>query len=175
MGSISTYKYNYTVIPPTIAKIHRQHFCTAAKIELWLNQIRCETLHTSYARKGIKSLCKELTKKTRFEIEVRHDNDYIEIGPNINDPKGEMFYIITPFRVAAKFKPENMLYVTQQLELFSKRDLPINIKLDKVSLSFYSHQRKIECGDLGCSARYGIKLAYDLKFEIKHVWKSKWD
>lgn len=165
----SIWKNNYTTIPPTIVKIHRQHFHTAAKIELWLNQIGCETAYTFYAKQGIKQLCERLIQRTSFEIKIRHVNDYIECGPCFSDPKDEMFYIITPFYINAKFKPENIFYITQQLELFSERKLPINVDLDKVNLEFYSYQRKIrESSD--CSTKYGIKLTYSLKFEIKHVW-----
>lgn len=169
----SIYKHNYTIIPPTIAKIHRQHFRIAAEIELWLNRIGCETPYTFYAKQGFKQLHEELMQQTIFEIKICHDNDYIEIGCALSDPKGKMFHIITPFHIETRFGPENILYITQQLELFSEKKLPINTKLDKASLEFYSYQRKIECGSLDCSAKHGIKLSYNLKFKIKHVWKYK--
>ena len=169
----SIYEHNYTTIPPTIAKIHRQHFCTAVKVELWLSQIGCKTPYTFYAKQGTKQLRERLMKQTSFEIKIRHNNDYVECGCGFSDPKGEMFHIITPFRVEVKFRSENILYITQQLELFSEKKLPINTKLNKVNLEFYSCQRKIGCGSLDCSAKYGIKLSYNLEFEIKHVWKYK--
>ena len=165
------WKYNYTTLPATIIKIHKQHFYMATKIELWLNRIGCKTSNTYYAKKGIKQLRERLMEVTCFEIKIRHANDYIEMGPTFDDPKGEMFNIITSFRVSPKFEPADILYVTQLLELFSQKKLTINKRLDKINLEFYSSQRKLN--NSNCSAKWGGKLSYDLKFEIVHVWKSK--
>ena len=165
------WKNNLTRLPLTITKIHRQHFYTTAEIFMWLNEIGCKTPWMYSPEKGLKYLREELMYKTSFEIEIRHDNDYIEMGPTTDDPHGMMFHVITPLYVDVEYKPENILYVTQSLELFSEKKLLINKKLDKVSLDFFSWERKIEINDAHSSTRFGIKLTYTLKFEIRHTWR----
>jgi len=169
------WKYNYTKLPPTIVKIHREHFCMVAKVFMWLSKIGCKPPFVYSPKKGIKHLREQLMSRTNFEIEIRHDNDYIEMGPGVDDPYGHRFHIITPLHVNVTFKPEDILSVTQQLELFSEKKLPINIQLDKVYLNFYIYNRKLKSDALNFSATYGIKLAYDLDFEVKHTWGSMYN
>lgn len=167
------YEHHYTTIPPTIGKIHRQLFHAAADVTAWLHSIGVKTPLDFYMRNGIEEMRERLMDQTSFEIKIRHDNDYIEMGHPTPDPEGQMFHVITPFTVEVTFKPGDILYVTQQLELFSERKLEINKKLSHVSLSFFSWERKVKMDSMNSSPRYGIKLKYDIEFEVHHTWGSE--
>ena len=167
------YEYHYTRMPATIGKIHRQLFHAVADVMMWLHDVGVETPHDFYVKDGLKKVRERLMEQTTFEISICHDNDYIEMGPHTPDPRGQMFHVITPFNMEVKFKPEDTLYVTQQLALFSERKLEINRRLPHISLSFYSWERKIKMDSMNSSPQYGIKLKYNLKFEAHHTWGSE--
>ena len=169
----SQWIYHYTYLPATLVRIHRQRAKAAAKILVWLNDIGCELSY--FMRDTEKEIYERLLCTTGFEIKIRHDNDYIECGPATPDPHGHMFHVFTPFTVGIKFSGEDVLAITQQLELFSDKKLEINKKLPHVHLNFYSHERDLHGDSMNFSAKYGIKLAYTLTFDIHHSWGSMYN
>lgn len=173
----SNWRHNYTHLPPNLVKIHRNHFTTAAHILKWMHDLGCEVLHEFYLEhEGFTSFCKRLMEITSFEIQVCHDNDYIECGgPGFDDPHGHMFHVLSIFETQISFAAEDLHYITQQLRLFAERKLDINKRLKHVGMEFYFPEHKLEGDGSNFSAAYGIKLKYKLKFEISHRWGSMYN
>lgn len=163
------YELRHTRVPPTIAKIHRQHAESSAKILKWISSIGCD-LSVYIYDKDYNSLVEHMLRKTSFEIKVRHENDYIECGPGIDDEEGKRFLIFTTFETNAVFDPENLQAVSQRLELFADNKLEANRAMPNVGLDFYSWTRDLRLGDMYDSPRYPMKLRYKLKFKIYHIW-----
>lgn len=168
----SYWRYNYTHLPPTLTKMFRTHCQTASRILHWLESIGCKTSYWYDTKDGVEATTKRLLENTRLNIKIRHDNDYIECGPATDDREGQMFHVITTFCVEATFEPEDTLAVSQQLDLFADKKLEINKELTNVNFDFYSWSRKLKTDSSNSSTKWGIKLAYDLEFEIKHTWGS---
>jgi len=104
------------------------------------------------------------TRVTRMSLELRHDNDYIEMGIGDADPEGKMFHIITKGGIEVSFPGQNMKKVLEFLENLShKENWPKHLSHVWLNLDSWNVELKAKCTDQG-------KLEIFLKFDIRHFF-----
>jgi len=105
-------------------------------------------------------------ERTAIDIKIRHDNDYVEMGPLDDDPEGKMFHIITKYETSIEFAASDISRITKMLEGFSNEALEVE-GLENVSLEFYDWERKLSAkwDEVGHNKPV---LTLELVFEIHH-------
>lgn len=179
-GNEPRYPKNYTHLPPTIQKIHRQHAEVYVDLCLWIEDDLGLKVDAGpigiYKDKGRKAMIERARQNTCLNIKMRHDNDYVECGPGYYDPTGEMFRIMTEDSILIEFNPEDLQYVVQQFHLFARHKHPDSPKFPQVSFEFYDwrNDRMFKINDtiLLCTKP---KMSFRFEFTVSHSWGSKFN
>ncbi len=154
-----------TRVPPTIKKIHKQHFDSVYNILMWLHDVGCKTKYTYYIEEVRISLSKELRKRlscnTNFQI---HITNLTLSDTGKADLEGELC-VRTIFEIEIGYSPTIMESVLNNLQA-----LPAYSGINNVSLEGFSTYDAHGFKATWCSINE--RLVSDLKFSIFHSWKK---
>lgn len=146
---------HFTKLPAIIEEIMLRHHKTMWLIVKFLKSKRFKTDPSSFYGE------EHFTRRTRINIQIMHDNDYIEMGIGAGDERGERFHIITTEKVAIVFKSRRYPNVLKFFSKLDKDSFPEN--LQHVRFNFIPWRAKIETPSLDME-----NLKIELKFRVMH-------
>ena len=148
-----------TELPLQLQQMYDLHLLGMTKVIDWLEG---QGIAISYRTSILQS--------TQLDICIRHDNDYIEIGPNTPDPDGKMFHVYTPQTVAFDVpceKLSSLMKAVKQHQIIGKKRIAPNIEICTDVTNQYTMQKHIFANDYSWD-----KVEITLEFHIYHEFKN---
>jgi hypothetical protein len=147
-----------TKLPYALRHTYNKHFLGMTKAVQWLEDNGIVIWHKRH-----------ILRSTQLNLHIRHDNDYIEVGPLTNDPNGEMFHCYTSqlveFDVPCELLPKIMLAVKNHQGISSKR-IADNITIETDVTNQFIMQNHIYANDYSWK-----KVKISLEFRVSHKFK----
>jgi len=130
------------------------------KVVRWLEDLGIKIYHKPH-----------ILNTTRFNIHIRHSNDYVEMGPLDADPEGEMFYCYTSQIVEFNVPYEIITKVGQALKNhrgIGEERIAGNIDIATDVTNQFTMQRHMFADDLSWE-----KCKFRIEFRVHHTFNSE--
>jgi hypothetical protein len=148
-----------TILPYALRHMYDKHFLGMTKVVQWLEDQGVVINHKRH-----------ILQSTQLNLHIRHDNDYIEVGPYTDDPNGEMFHCYTAqvvrFDVPCELLPKVMLAVKEHQGIGQKR-IADNIQIKTHVTNQFIMQKHIFANDYSWK-----KVEITLEFRVYHEFKE---
>jgi phage antirepressor YoqD-like protein len=151
--------FSMTKLPRTIKKVLKEHRVGMSKVIRWLR------------KNGVafdKYDARNTLECTAVDIGIRHDNDYIEMGPPSDDPKGEMFHVFSrqtiEFSVPFGNIPKLLKVIAEHQSIGKMRIAP-NIRIHTNVGNKFAMQKHMLLGSLRSP-----NMEFQIEFRIYHKW-----
>ena len=150
---------NMTKLPQQLQQMYHLHFLGMTKVVDWLEKQGLPIFYRT-----------SILQTTKLDICIRHDNDYIEIGPHISDPDGKMFHVYTTQTVAFDVPCEKLsdfMKTVKQHQSIGKKRIAPNIEIRTDVTNQFTMQKHIFTNDYDWD-----KMEIRLEFRIYHEFKE---
>jgi hypothetical protein len=110
-----------------------------------------------------------ILQDTKLNIHIRHDNDYVEMGPLENDPEGKMFHVYTAQNVEFDVPCDKLSSVMQAIKLhrsIGQKRIADNVRIETDVCNQYTMQKHIFANDYSWE-----KIRLNLEFRVYHEFK----
>ena len=148
-----------TPLPPQLKIMYSHHRAGMVKVLDWLE------------KQGIVLFYRDnIIGSTVLDLHIRHDNDYIEMGPNTDDPDGVMFHVYTKQNV--KFdvpldKLSHLMKAVKEHQSIGKKRIAPHISIETDVGNQFIMQKHIFANDYSWE-----KVEISLEFRIYHEFQE---
>jgi len=148
-----------TKLPPTIEEIYEEHRRGMTKVVKWLENMGIVIFSSRH-----------ILLSTCLDIHIRHDNDYIEMGPHTPDPEGVMFHVYTSqdvrFDVSCS-KLSKVMRACKDHHFTGKKRIAKNVLLHTDVTNQFTMQKHLFANDFNWK-----KVELSLEFRVHHEFKE---
>jgi len=146
-----------TKLPIELQQMYDRHSIGMVKIVGWLEELGIKIFHKTH-----------ILQNTQLDLHIRHDNDYVEMGPFTEDPYGELWHVYTAqlvdFDVPCDLLPKVMQAVKGHQSIGEKR-IANNICIHTDVTNQFTMQKHIFADDYNWE-----KVNISLEFRVYHEW-----
>jgi hypothetical protein len=147
-----------TKLPKGMQKMYDRHRLGMTKAVEFLEDLGIVIYHQTH-----------ILEDTKLNIHIRHDNDYVEMGPLENDPEGEMFHVYTAQNVEFSVPCEKLSSVMQAIKehrSIGQKRIADNVRIETDVCNQFTMQRHIFANDYNWE-----KVEIRLEFRVYHEFK----